>query len=454
LKVFKTFIIVFLLLTATVAGAAWRLAEFFLPLFSDSPASLWTAGSGTPASSDTGAGTGKSSEESGKDDDLVSLKVDPILGTVNILFVGLDDFEGVYRSDAIALAVFNQDTQSVRVLSIPRDSRVSIPGRGWDKINHAYAYGGVSLLRETLSNLLNVGINYFAVLNYQSFPRMIDLIGGIDIDVEKKLQYSDYSGKLFINIPRGRQHMNGKTALEYVRFRHDPLGDIGRVQRQQKFVALLIERMKSPAILRNILGLIEEFVSAVNTDLTPLEGLKLLTFLNALPRERVQLQVAPGKASYIGNTSYWILDTVEIGKWLVGEVDSPETLVALTSANEPPSDLSPEKLLELVGQIGKIGVLNGDGSSGLGRKGAQVFQKIGVDVVYTGNARHFDYYASNVLYPESAGEDERRAAEALAALCGITNKALVQEDRRVTMVSIVLGHDKDTIFNRLEKAVF
>lgn len=250
--------------------------------------------------------------------------------------------------------------------------------------------------------------------------------------------------------------MNGKTALEYVRFRHDPLGDIGRVQRQQKFTALVIEKLKSPLTLLNISigGLVDEFISAVNTDLTPLEGLKLLLFLNSLSRERVRMQVAPGKASYIGNTSYWILDIVEIPKWLAGEADSPEIFPDTVSADEIPADLSPETLLELVGQIGKIGVLNGDGESGLGRKASQIFQKIGVDVVYTGNAKHFDYYASNVLYPESAGENAKRAAEALAKLCGITNRALIQKDRTATMVSIVLGHDKETIFNRLGKAAF
>jgi LCP family protein required for cell wall assembly len=440
-------VIAFLILVSTVAGAAWRLSEFFFPA---SPKPLWKVEEPAAASFDARPA------EPEKDDSISSLTADPILGTVNILLVGLDDLDGVYRSDAIALAVFNQSTQSVRVLSIPRDSRVSIPGRGWDKINHAYVYGGMNLLRETLMNTLNVGINYFAVLNYQSFSRMIDLIGGVDVDVEKKLEYTDYSGKLFINIPKGRQHMNGKTALEYVRFRHDPLGDIGRVQRQQKFTSLVIEKMKSPSMLLklSVTDLVNEFISAVNTDLTPLEGLKLLLFLNSLPRDRIQMQVAPGKAAYIGNTSYWILDIVEIPKWLAGGDEPPETVPGTVSADEPPSDLSPDTLLELVGQIGKIGVLNGDGESGLGRKASQIFQKIGVDVVYTGNAKHFDYYASNVLYPESAGESAKGAAEALAKLCGITNKNLIQKDRTVTMVSIVLGHDKETIFNRLEKAAF
>jgi LCP family protein required for cell wall assembly len=444
-------IIVLLMLTATVSGAAWRLAEVFFPSFPFDfvPSILPSSPQEIPE-----GGTAVSGDNPAEAEDVPSLKVDPFLGTVNVLLVGLDDLDGAFRSDAIALAVFDQNTQSVRVLSIPRDSRVSIPGRGWDKVNHAYVYGGINLLQETLKNLLNVGINYFVVLNYQSFTRMIDLLGGVEVDVEKKLEYTDYSGKLFINIPKGRQHMNGKTALEYVRFRHDPLGDIGRVQRQQKFASVVIEKMKTVPALLKLGGLIDEFISAVNTNLTPLEGLKLLMFLNSVPRERIQLQLAQGKASYIGNASYWILDTNEIMKWIVEEADSDGTSLAPVSADEPPLDLDQEMLLELVAQIGKIGVLNGDGEKGLGLKASQFFQKIGVDVVYTGNAKHFDYYSSNVLYPEKAGEDVKRAAEALAKLCGITNTALIQKDRTASMVSIVVGHDKTTIFNRLEKAVF
>ncbi|MBR0070266.1 MAG: LCP family protein, partial [Synergistaceae bacterium] len=139
-------------------------------------------------------------------------------GSVNVLIVGLDNVEGGSRTDAIALAIFDADNKALRIASIPRDSRVYIPGRSWDKINHAYVYGGIRLLRETLVNLTGIPIDYFVKVNYKSFPRIVDAIGGVDIYVEKRLHYNDYSGKLFINIQKGQQHMDGKTALGYVRF--------------------------------------------------------------------------------------------------------------------------------------------------------------------------------------------------------------------------------------------
>ncbi|MDR1621085.1 MAG: LCP family protein [Synergistaceae bacterium] len=437
MKFLKIFLIAFLILTATVGGAVWSIMEAF-PIH---PVPVPDSRSGISFDAELPEPKNPS-----------PIDIDPIWGTVNILIVGLDEVDAVRRSDAIALAVVDQDTRSIRMLSIPRDSRVRIPGRGWDKINHAYAYGGLELLKATVMNLFNVGIHYFVVVNYDSFPRIVDLLGGIDIDVEKKLVYTDYSAKLFINIPKGQQHMTGKTLLEYVRFRHDPLGDIGRVQRQQKVVSILMEKFKSVSIIPKLPSLVGEIVSGLNTDISPKDAVNLMFFANSLPHDRIKLAMAFGKAVYIGDVSYWIIDIVKTSQWLAGESEAPSDDAAM--ADTPPSDLDQDTLLELIGQIGKIGILNGDGASGLGKRASQIFQRLGVDVVYTGNARHFDYHTSNVVYPENASEETRLSAEALAQLCGITNKALVQRNRTVSMVSVILGHDKELIFKRLEDASF
>ncbi len=229
-------------------------------------------------------------------------------GTVNVLIVGLDDVKGSSRTDTIALAIFDTDNESLRIASIPRDSRVLIPGRSEDKINHAYVYGGIDLLRDTITELTGLPVDYFVKVNYKSFPKLIDLIGGVDIDVDKKLVYRDRSAKLFINIPKGRQHMDGKTALGYVRFRNDALGDIGRVRRQQKFMSTVIEKLKSPDIIPKIPSLIDEVIETVETDITPVKALKLLQFANSLTPDRIKLFMAPGKSGFSRKISYWILD--------------------------------------------------------------------------------------------------------------------------------------------------
>ncbi len=406
-----------------------------------------------------------------------SQQIESAKGTVNVLIVGLDNVDGASRTDAIALAIFDADNMGLKIASIPRDSRVYIPGRSWDKINHAYVYGGINLLRETLVNLTGMPIDYFVKINYKSFPRIIDMLGGVDINVEKKLYYTDYSGKLFINIPKGRQHMDGKTALGYVRFRHDPLGDIGRVQRQQKFINIVIQKLKSPSIIPRIPALVTEVLDAVDTDLAPLEALKLLQFANRLESNRIQMFMAPGKSGYNKNISYWILDNVAFSMQLAAKFpdqvaasdpdsnsgDSESSLASnptLMNYSDNPENVAEEtqlssaftndRLAELREQILSIRILNGDGEKGLGKRAATIFQRLGIEVPYTGNARHYDYRATNILYPPSDDESTKQSAMALAELCGIKNEKLIQVDKRATSLTLIIGHDKEEIFSRLE----
>ncbi|MBR1673128.1 MAG: LCP family protein [Fretibacterium sp.] len=444
MKILKILGIVALILVATVGGAAMRLIEVFnasnpLPLPKTQPTEVVTA-----------VGTEEEPAAVG-----VPSPIESVRGSVNVLVVGLDNVDGGSRTDAIALVIFDADNNAVRIASIPRDSRVYIPGKGWDKINHAYVYGGINLLRETIVNLTGMPIDYFVKVNYQSFPRIVDLLGGVDIYVDKRLHYTDYSGKLFINIPKGQQHMNGKTALGYVRFRHDPLGDIGRVQRQQKFMNIMMAKLKSPSIIPKIPALIEEAVAAVDTDLTPLDMLRLLQFANSLPSDRIRMFMAPGKSGYSKNISYWILDNVAFSMQLAAKLPEMETPPSPQPASvsmpvPAPSSDAEDRMDRLRGQIARIRILNGDGEKGLGKRAAQIFQRIGIEVPYTGNARHYDYHTTNIIYPPDAGEDVRQGALALAELCGITNPGLIREDKRAESLTLILGHDKETIFKRLE----
>ena len=209
MRILKILGITFTIVASLIGGAAVKLLEVWhdpniLPI----PASR-TRENNKPAKS------GQAGSVSADSDLAISeqRQKDAAKGSVNVLVVGLDNVDGASRTDAIALAIFDADNMGLRIASIPRDSRVYIPGRSWDKINHAYVYGGINLLRETLVNLTGLPIDYFVKINYKSFPRIIDLLGGVDIYVEKKLYYTDYSGKLFINIPKGQQHLDGKTAL-------------------------------------------------------------------------------------------------------------------------------------------------------------------------------------------------------------------------------------------------
>ncbi len=459
MKTLKILGIIFMVIASTVGGAAFRLMEVLndpnpLPLPKTQAKNQANNNDVEPRkilSGDSELAVAETPEETSQTTGGRS--------SVNVLIVGLDDVDGGSRTDAIALAIFDAENKGLRIASIPRDSRVYIPGRSWDKINHAYVYGGINLLRETLVNLTGIPIDFFVKVNYKSFPRIIDAIGGVDIYVDKKLQYNDYSGKLFINIPKGQQHMDGKTALGYVRFRHDPLGDIGRVKRQQKFIDIVMQKLKSPSIITKIPTLVNEVIDAVDTDLAPLEALKLMQFANNLPPERITMFMAPGKSGFSKNISYWILDNNAFSLQLAAKLP-PADSSTFENADSVNLDITPEakeavyfdsnKLDELRNQITSIRILNGDGEKGISRRAAQIFQKIGIEVPYTGNARHYDYKSCSIIYPPDSDERVQESARALAELCGITNEKLIHADRTATSLTLILGHDKNDILRRLE----
>lgn len=433
MKALKITALVFLILLATAAGATLRLRHMLYsePLIAP-PKRI--------ASGDALAQVPLNSADSPD----VQI-AEPLRGKINVLLVGLDDLEGVSRSDSIALAVFDEENRSLRILSIPRDSRMLIPGRGTQKVNHSYAYGGVELLKKTLENYLSLEIDYFVVLGFKTFPALIDLLGGVEVDVDKKLVYTDRSQRLYINIPKGPQHLSGKTALHYVRFRHDALGDIGRVQRQQKFLTALMKKLKTPAILPKIPSLVGEALAGVNTDLNLIEAVKLAQFANSLPPERIELFMAPGRDTLIDKLSYWLIDLPAVSRWLA------RTPAAEVPKLEDEATLASEDLQALASQIGKISILNGDGSSGTGKRASQLFEKLGITVASTGNARHFNYSASNVVVPKNG---DRQAAEALAKLCGLDQQDAIIMVDGASMLSLILGRDKEDVLHRLERATF
>ncbi|MBQ4469142.1 MAG: LCP family protein [Synergistaceae bacterium] len=460
MRLIKIIGVIFMIIAALLGGATVKLMEVF-----NDPNPLPVPRTSRKVSKDkvTQTQTQGKSESVGDSELAISEKLtqEAARGSVNVLVVGLDNVDGASRTDAIALAIFDADNMGLRIASIPRDSRVYIPGRSWDKINHAYVYGGMNLLRETIVNLTGLPVDYFVKINYKSFPKLIDLIGGVDIYVDKKLVYNDYSGKLFINIPKGQQHMDGKTALGYVRFRHDPLGDIGRVQRQQKFINIVIDKLKSPAIIPKIPSLVNEVLNAVDTDLAPLEALKLLQFANSLSHDRIKMFMAPGKSGFSKNISYWILDNKAFSQQLSAEFSQADESLREANAginlseregrdDEIPEGFDSEKIAALRDQILSIRILNGDGEKGIGKRAAAIFQRIGIEVPYTGNARHYDYRTSSIIYPPDSDDSVKQGAMALAELCGITNQKLIQPDRRATSLTLIIGHDKEELFRRLE----
>ena len=228
-----------------------------------------------------------------------------------VLIMGVDKREDdVGRSDTLMIATIDPRFDQATLLSIPRDTRVKIRGRGYDKINAAFAYGGVRLTESTVENFLGIDIDHYILINTNSFVKIIDAIGGVDIDVEKRMYYEDPwddNGGLVIDLYPGEQHMDGKTAVTYVRYR-DSEGDIGRVKRQQAFMAACMDKVASPEIIPSIPKIAREVIDAVETDMSLRQLLELAGALNAAQKNGLETDMVPGYPLYIDDISYWIPD--------------------------------------------------------------------------------------------------------------------------------------------------
>ncbi|BDG66573.1 Cro/Cl family transcriptional regulator [Enterococcus innesii] len=170
-------------------------------------------------------------------------------GARNILLIGSDSREGeAGRADTIMVLQLDGPSKKPKLISFMRDTLVTIPGYGENKINAAYAFGGADLVRETLAENFGLETNYYAKVDFRSFEKVIDTLfpSGVAINAEK-----DMSKNLEVAIKQGQQQMNGLELLQYARFRMDEEGDFGRVRRQQQVMDAIFSEMKNPlAILK------------------------------------------------------------------------------------------------------------------------------------------------------------------------------------------------------------
>ncbi len=243
---------------------------------------------------------------------------------INVLLLGTDDGESEdmindtpKRTDAMLLVSFDPDHNDVAILSMPRDTRVSIPGRRWpDKINAAYAYGGVNMAKQTVANLLQVPIHYYMQVDWRGFIEVVDLLGGVDMYVEHNMNYEDPYADLKIHIKQGYQHLDGKKAGEYVRFRHDELGDIGRVQRQQKFLKTLAAEFFTVGNIVKIPALVTTISKYVDTDMDLVTMVQAANTFKLFGKDRVKSEMLYGDFKTINEISYWETSPSKVRKTL------------------------------------------------------------------------------------------------------------------------------------------
>jgi LCP family protein required for cell wall assembly len=309
---------------------------------------------------------------------------------------GLDDLTnfgpaGGERSDVVILARLDPGDSNAQMLSIPRDLWVDIPGHGENRINAAYAFGGPSLMVETIRQNLNVTVNHYIEIDFSGFQALVDGLGGIELT----FPYPARDSKSGLDVSSGTQTVDGKTALAYARSRNYQelqggswvsveANDIGRTQRQQEVIRAILSELRSPSSIAEA----GSIASAMAEHMTIDSGL-------------AGASVANLAWDYKG-----ILTGSIAGATLPTEGATREGRSVVVAADPEAGEMLAnfKSGAELTAQPVRVEVLNGNGVSGAAGSMAQDLEDRGFVVVSIGDAERDDYDQTTVIVP--AGSDD------------------------------------------------
>lgn len=256
---------------------------------------------------------GKKEEEKGiKKPDLNKLEgLLQVSTRINVLLLGLEG----YRTDTIILSTYDPEEKNLHLITIPRDTYNKVPGYeelGQRKINSVFGYGkkngGAKGVKAQISKLLKIPIHYYIMVDYAAISNIVDTVGEIEVDIKEKMEYDDVFSDppLHIRFEKGRQKLNGKKAIEYLRWRKNNNsqgdGDIPRTQRQMDFLKKLLAKTLTSFKLNT---LIDTLIKYVSTDLPLVEIIYLAgTAVGFDPDTDIHSHILPGEVIFDGLSYY------------------------------------------------------------------------------------------------------------------------------------------------------
>lgn len=354
----------------------------------------------------------------------------PNIGRMTILLVGADErpqFGDRGRSDTMILLFVNQRTNKAALLSIPRDLRVRIPGHGTDKINAAYCFGGVDLVRRTIEQELGVDIDACAKVDFQGFVEIVDDLGGVEIDVPdvegrgRGMNYDDNADGLHIHLKPGLQTLDGEDAIGFVRYRKGD-SDFKRSERQQQFLKAMAEQKLKIGNVLDLVKVVPKALDAVETDI----GLRKAIGLAQVVRDiRSDSLLLTSFQDHLQDRKIGGIYYVVVSERGVSEV--------LREINQ--------HLNSMPGQVNVVDVLNGSGQSGVAAATGALLVGAGFEINDTGNAANLDHEHTAIYYPEDGLAAARRIQRALGVgeLVEIDEQSGYAADR----ITVVVGSDID-----------
>ncbi len=228
-------------------------------------------------------------------------------GYTNILILGVDDSEQ-QEADTILVLSFSNDTGKSRIIGIPRDTWIASRTSS-GKIGELYGRGGVNILVREVSKILGVPIHQYIIIDMKTFADLIDVLGGLDIYVEENMDYDDEVAGLSIHIPQGYQHLSGEEVQKYLRYKGEKLGDVGRVQRQQKFIKALYAKVLQLDTIPKLPSIADIFRNRMETSAEIFDSAHLANVLRKMSSDPPTTLLLPGSENVDGA---WVPNVAEI----------------------------------------------------------------------------------------------------------------------------------------------
>lgn len=320
------------------------------------------------------------------------------------------------RTDTLLLVVADRATPRLALLSVPRDLWVAIPGHGEERINAAFELGGSQTAIQTVSNVLGQRVDRYVLIGLQGVRDVVDAVGGVDITVPQAIHDATYPtddyGYQTVDIPAGRQHMDGDTALKYARTRHQD-NDFARIARQQQVVGAIRSAMMNPVNWPRIPSVMLAVIGAIKTDVSPLDAIAIGAAILRNP----------------GDPDRLVIDTS-----LAREVTGVDDAYLLEARPE----LKPAVARFLGGASStSVEVLNGAGVAGLAARTADKLSQSGYIIASVGDAPKQQPQTTLLAKPSA-----RSAADQIAGTLGIpTGRVSTNSNLSTADVQIVLGSD-------------
>ncbi len=332
---------------------------------------------------------------------------------VTIMIVGLDfgdwsaDRAGPSRSDTMLLLTIDPVTKTAGMLSVPRDMWVNIPGFGYSKINNAYAFGegnhlpggGPGLAMKTLENFLGINIQYYAQVEFTTFEKMIDTIGGVCLDIPREIRVGRTYGSSALLEP-GYQCLDGKSTLGYARARDVSQGilngDVERAQHQQQVILAIRDKVLNPANFLSLISqaptLYNELSGGINTNLTLNDAMQLAMLAKDIPLESIQKGVIDYTMMQDGTTILDGLPSAILRPYPDKIRELVDTIFGGGTMQPMATGTAEEKMKA---EAARVVVINGTGITGMAARTSDYLKSQGMNVIGFGNTGDYpDKYYS------------------------------------------------------------